>query len=225
MAVFPESGQVPQDQLYKRLMVDCVSPEAEGTSSNGDGDCCAVRLFGDDSGVDSAMSMATPVSTPDGSFETNFDLLLTPSKKSDGNLSDSFTGWDITLETPRAHSKTSFCISPESMCTSPPSKQNRTLSPMTSPNVAAASPRRLEYKLNCLQLFDSPHTPKSIIRKSSFTRLHNSASRSPYSVSSCSRLHLPGNSRSMRKYKSKGTNVNPFTPTEIRHKAKWSKSK
>ena len=222
MAVFPESGQVPQD-LYKRLMGDCVSPGAEGTSSS-DGDNCAVRLFGDDSSIDSAVSMATPVSTPDGSFETNFDLLQTPSKKSDGNLSDSFTGWDATLETP--HSKISFCISPESMCTSPPpSKHIRTLSPMTSPNVAAASPRRLEYKLNCLQLFDSPHTPKSIIRKSSFTRLHNSASRSPYSINSCSRLHLPGSSRSIHKYKSKGTNVNPFTPTKIRHKAKCSKNK
>lgn len=219
MAVFPESGQVPQD-LFKRLMMECVSPEAEGTGSS-NADCCAVRLFGDDSGVDSAVSMATPVSTPDGSIETNFDLLQTPSKKSDGN--DSFIGWDANLETP--HSKISFSISPESMCTSPPSKQIRTLSPITSPNVAAASPRRLEYKLNCLQLFDSPHTPKSIIRKSSFTRLHNSASRSPYSINSCSRLHLPGNGRSIRKYKSKGTNVNPFTPTEIRHKAKWSKNK
>ena len=215
MAVFPESGHAPQD-LHKRLILDH-SPEAE---DNGDFSC-AVRLFDSDSSVDSAVSMMTPVSTPDGSFETNFDLLRTPSKKSDGN--DSFTGWDANLATP--HSKLSFCISPESMHTSPPQKQIRTLSPITSPSVAAASPRRLEYKLNCLQLFDSPHTPKSIVRRSSFTRLQRTASRSPYSVNSCSRLHMTGNGRPLRKYKSKGTNINPFTPTEIRHKAKGSKHK
>lgn len=223
MAVFPESGHVPQD-LHRRLMLDQVSPEAEGNGSNSNSDfCCAVRLFDDDSGVDSAVSMVTPVSTPDGSFETNFDLLQTPAKKSDGNLNDSITGWDANLETP--HSKLSSCISPESMCTSPPLKQIRTLSPITSPNVAAASPRRLEYKLNCLQLFDTPHTPKSIIRKSSLTRLQKSASRSPYSVNSSSRLSMTGSGRPIRKYRSKGTNVNPFTPNEIRHKAKWSKNK
>ena len=216
MAVFPESGHAPRD-LHERLMLDNTSPEAENNSDFS----CAVRLFDGDSSVDSAVSMMTPVSTPDGSFETNFDLLQTPSKKSDGN--DSFTGWDANLETP--HSKLSFCISPESMCTSPPPKQVRTLSPITSPSVAAASPRRLEYKLNCLQLFDSPHTPKSIVRRSSFTRLQKTASRSPYSVNSCSRLHMTGNGRPLRKYKSKGTNINPFTPTEIRHKAKGSKNK
>ena len=217
MAVFPESGHVPRD-LHKRLMLDHISPEAEDNSDFP----CAVRLFDGDSSADSAVSMMTPVSTPDGSFETNFDLLQTPSKKSDGN-NDSFTGWDANLETP--HSKLSFCISPESMYTSPPSKQIRTLSPITSPSVAAASPRRLEYKLNCLQLFDSPHTPKSIIRRSSFTKLQRTANRSPYSVNSCSRLHMTGNGRPLRKYKSKGTNINPFTPTEIRHKAKESKNK
>lgn len=219
MAVFPESGHVPQD-LCRRLMLDCVSPEAEG-NGNGTNECCAIRLFGDDS-VDSAVSMTTPVSTPDGSFETNFDLPQTPAKKSDGNLNDSFNGWDVNLETP--HSKATYCMSPELMCTSPPSKQIRTLSPITSPNIAAASPRRLEYKLNCLQLFDSPHTPKSIVRKSSFTRLQKSASRSPYCVNSCSRLSMTANGRPIRKYKSKGTNINPFTPTEIRHKVKWSKN-
>lgn len=223
MAVFPESGHLLQD-LHKRLMPDHVSPEAESIENTDSGDlCCAVRLFDGDSSVDSAVSMMTPVSTPDGSFETNFDLLQTPSKKSDGNLNDSFTGWDINLETP--HSKLSSCASPELMCTSPPPKQFRTLSPITSPSITAASPRRLEYKLNCLQLFDSPHTPKSIIRRSSFTKLQKSASRSPYSVKSCSRLSTTGNGRPLRKYKSKGTNVNPFTPTEIRHKAKWIKNK
>lgn len=217
MAVFPESGCVSQD-LHSRLMLDNASPDAEsdGTNSNF---LCAVRLF-DDSGVDSTLS---PASTPDGSFETKFDLLQTPAKKSEENFNDSFTGWDENLATP--HSKLSTCISPESMCTSPPSKQLRTLSPITSPSVAAASPRRLEYKLNCLQLFDSPHTPKSIVHRSGFTRLQKSASKTPYSVNSYSRLSTTGNGRPIRKYRSKGTNINPFTPTEMRHKAKWSKNK
>ena len=220
MAMFPEGG--PRD-LRKRLMLDHVSPEDEGNvvNNNGGDFCCAVRLFDEDNSEDSAVSMTT-VSTPDGSFETNFDLLQTPAKKSDGN-NDSFVGWDANLETP--HSKLSFCISPETMCISPPSKQAITLSPITSPSVAAASPRRLEYKLNCLQLFDSPHTPKSIIRRSSFTRLQRTANKTPYSTNSCSRLHMTSNGRSIRKYKSKGTNINPFTPTEIRHKAKGNKIK
>lgn len=219
MEAFSESGLVPQDP-HKRLLFDQVSPEAEGNENNCNFSCTGVRLFDDDSGVD-GVSMVTPVSTPDGSFETNFDLLQTP-VKSGGSAKDNFTGWDENLETP--HSKI-FSISPESMCTSPPSKLIRTLSPITSPDVAAASPRRLECKLSSLQLFDSPHTPKSIIRRSSFTKLQKSASRSPYSVNGSSRLSHTGNGRSFRKYKSKGTNINPFTPTELRHKAKWSKNK
>ena len=219
MAVFPESGHVSQE-LCGRLIPEYTSPQAEGNYNNGDYSC-VVKLFG----VDSSVSMTTPVSTPNGSFEANFDLLQTPAKRSEGNANDSLADWDVNLETP--HSKISSYLSPESMCTSPPLKQLRTLSPITSPSMAAAtaSPQRLEYKLNCLQLFDSPHTPKSIIRRSSITKLHKSANRTSYSVNSYSRLNMTGNGRPIRKYKSKGTNINPFTPTEIRHKAKWSKNK
>jgi len=209
MAVFPQDS--------------CTPPELYSEVSPGGDDSCVIKLFDDDNGVDSAVSMTTPLCTPDGSFEINFAFLHTPSKNmSRSNMDGSFDGWDENLTTPQ--SKMSSCVSPESMCTSPPSKQIRTLSPITSP-VVAASPRRLECKLNSLRLFDSPHTPKSIVRRSSFTRLQD---KTPYGNSSCNRLNMTGSGRSMRslrRFKSKGTNVNPFTPTEIRHKTKGNNEK
>ena len=215
MAVFPQDSCTPPE-LYSEVKQGTVSPVV-------DNDSCVVKLFDDDSGVDSAVSMTTPLCTPDGSFEINFEFLRTPSKSlSRNNMDSSIDGWDENLTTPQ--SKMSSCVSPESMCTSPPSKQIRTLSPITSPVVAVASPRRLEYKLNCLRLFDSPHTPKSIVRRSSLTHLQRSTSKTPYGISSCSRLNMTGSGRPLRKFRSKGTNINPFTPTEIRHKTKWNES-
>jgi len=204
-------------ELYSE--VDVVSPRIAD-------DSCVVKLFDDDSGVDCAVSMTTPLCTPGESFEINFEHLQTPSKSTSKNNMDnsSIDGWDENLTTPQ--SKMSTSLSPESMCTSPPLKQFRTLSPVTSlsPVLAVASPRRLEYKLNCLRLFDSPHTPKSIVRKSSSTRLDRSVNKTPYSIASCSRLNMTGSGRGLRKYKSKGTNINPFTPTEIRQKTNWNET-
>lgn len=66
-----------------------------------------------------------------------------------------------------------------------------------------------------LRLFDTPHTPKSIIRRSTMARLPRD--------SILQRLKTTRVTRSgpeLRRRPSKGTNVNPFTPRELNSRAK-----
>lgn len=137
-----------------------------------DSDCLKKKLFDDENDSEEDSTPATPPSSLDS---TSGIVKLSLSSKVGCRLTaDTDMEWDSHFATPKVDKRRGMRRSLEQaddedgMFMTPPPKQHRIdEAPHTPDDDESASPL-IHRGLQHLTLFDSPHTPKSLIRRSSF---------------------------------------------------------